>query len=104
MRLHFLWPALAMLIACSPPVMFRVEVDEPANGGTMTLNGNSADLMTNIDGALWARWESSDASGEILIRYPDGDTTTCQIGYVTHGLHEIQQFRVVDRDCEQVAG
>jgi hypothetical protein len=94
-------PAL-FLMACSPPVMFRVEVDEPIDGGTLTLNGNSAALIKNADGAYWAKWDGSDASGRIEIVYPDGTKAVCTVGYVTNGLLEIQNFVVTDRQCNAV--
>jgi hypothetical protein len=82
--------------------MFRVDVDEKVDGGTLTLNGTSAHLMKNVDGSYWAKWDRSDADGEIQIMFPDGGTTTCRIGYVTHGL-TVQEFVVRSRRCEQVA-
>ena len=101
MRRLLLLPAI-LLSSCSSPVMFRVDVDEKIEGGTLTLNGKSADLMKNVDGDYWAKWNGSDADGEIKIVFPDGKTTTCRIGYVTPGVG-IQEFAVRHRQCEQVA-
>jgi hypothetical protein len=81
--------------------MFRVIVDEPIVGGDLTLNGRSAHLMHNVDGAYWAKWTGSDASGQIVIRYADGANTTCRVGYVTRGMTEIQDFEITRRECEQ---
>jgi hypothetical protein len=88
-----------MLAGCSPPVMFRVEVDEPISGGELTLNGNSVKLMKNIDGAYWAKWAGADAGGEIIVHYADGMSARCEIGYVTHGMTDIQDFRILRRAC-----
>jgi uncharacterized protein YfaP (DUF2135 family) len=82
--------------------MFSVTVDEEVAGGTLTLNGNSAPLMRNIDGAYWAKWDGSDASGTIELVYPDGDKTVCEIGYVTHGMTDVQTYSVVDRQCTAI--
>ena len=101
MRPVLLLPVI-LLSACSPPVMFRVDVDEQVKGGTLTLNGNSADLMKNLDGNYWAKWNGSDADGDIRIVFPDGQTTTCHVGYVTQGMG-IQEFEIRHRQCEQVA-
>ena len=104
MRQFFPTVLLFGLSACSPPVMFSVSVDEEIRGGTLTLNGASAPLMHNIDGAHWAKWDGSDASGRIEVVFPDGAVTVCEIGYVTHGMLEVQAFAVVDRQCSQLDG
>ncbi len=91
--------ALLALPSCSPPVMFSVDVDEEIAGGTLTLNGSSARLERNADGTYWAKWDGSDASGQITLEYPDGSTARCEVGYVTHGIKE-QRYQVVDRECE----
>jgi hypothetical protein len=101
-RLITLTLLLAGLSACSPPVMFSVSVDEEIRGGTLTLNGASAPLMRNVDGAHWAKWDGSDASGTIQIVFPDGATTACDVGYVTHGMTDVQTYVVADRVCSQV--
>ena len=100
-RLPILLAALC-LTSCSPPVMFSVDADEPIEGGTLTLNGYSANLMKNVDGAYWAKWNGSDADGRIEIIFPDGGTTTCRVGYVTQGMN-VQEFTVRGRKCEQVS-
>jgi uncharacterized protein YfaP (DUF2135 family) len=82
--------------------MFSVSVDEPVEGGQLVLNGRSADLMLNADGDYWAKWDGSDASGQIRVRYPDGGLATCQVGYVTPGMLEVQHYAVVDRNCQQI--
>ncbi len=89
------------LAACSPPVMFRVAVDEPSVGGTLTLNGASAELMHNVDGNYWAKWDGSDADGQIDVRFPDGGHVVCRIGYVTKGM-QIQNYEIVHRQCEPI--
>jgi hypothetical protein len=78
--------------------MFRVYVDEPIATGTLTLNGHSARLMANVDGAYWAKWNGADAGGQIEIRYRDGGEAFCHIGYVTNGMG-IQTVRVRKRVC-----
>ena len=90
---------LAFVAGCSRPVMFRVQVDEAVLGGKLTLNGNSARLIKNVDGAYWAKWDGNYASGEILVEYPDGATVKCQIDHVTHDMTEIQDFRILQRRC-----
>ena len=100
-RLCLAFLMASLLAGCSWPVMFRVEVDEPITGGKLTLNGKSAALMKNVDGAYWAKWNGSDAAGEVEVRYPDGSTATCQIGYVTHGMG-IQTIQVRRRHCEWI--
>jgi hypothetical protein len=82
--------------------MFRVDVDEPIEHGKLTLNGNSADLMKNLDGAYWAKWSGSDARGTIEIVFPDGGATTCRVGYITNGMG-VQDFSIRNRRCEQEA-
>ena len=93
---------LLIAVSCSEPVMFSVNVDEQIVGGTLILNGRSARLMKNLDGAYWAKWNGSDASGRIEILYPDGGSITCNVGYVTNGMRDIQMFSVTDRVCQQV--
>jgi hypothetical protein len=83
--------------------MFRVHVDEPILGGELVLNGRAARLMKNVDGAYWAKWSGSDASGEISIAYADGMSVKCTVGYVTNGMTDIQNFEVRRRRCEQMA-
>ena len=78
--------------------MFRVEVDEPIAAGSLSLNGNSARLMKNVDGAYWAKWNGSDASGRIDIVYPDGGKAFCRIGYVTQGMGT-QTLSIRNRVC-----
>ncbi|MBU7580973.1 MAG: hypothetical protein KAF27_10970 [Porphyrobacter sp.] len=95
---------LTGLSACSPPVIFSVSVDEDIRSGTLTLNGASAPLMRNVDGAHWAKWDGSDASGTIRIVFPDGATAVCEVGYVTHGMMDVQTYVVADRVCSQVRG
>lgn len=102
MRGYWVVLGASLLTSCSPPVMFAVDVDEPISGGALILNGNSAGLMKNIDGAYWAKWSGSDASGSIVVRYPDGAKTTCSVGYVTHGMSDIQRFEIKKRICEQL--
>ncbi len=104
MRLSLPTILLLSLAACSPPVMFSVSVDEPVEGGRLVLNGRSADLMQNVDGNYWAKWDGADAHGQIEIQYPDGTMTACEIGYVTNGLQNVQQFAVTDRTCEWMSG
>lgn len=99
---QLLFLPIILLCACSPPVMFRVDVDERLDGGTLTLNGNSAPLLKNVDGAYWAKWNGADADGEIRIVFTDGASTICRVGYVTQGMG-VQKFAVKNRQCEQVA-
>lgn len=94
-------PLGLLLAACSPPVLFAVDVDEPIEGGTLTLNGHSARLASNVDGAYWATWDGSDADGQIEVRFADGSTTHCPVGYVTNGMTEVQRYRVKARKCRQ---
>ena len=92
--------AMLIVSSCSMPVMFRVDVDEQIVGGTLILNGHSAHLMKNVDGAYWGKWNGSDASGRIEISYSDGGKATCTVGYVTPGMSEIQSFSVTHRVCQ----
>lgn len=78
--------------------MFAVAVDEPIKGGMLTLNGRSAALIHNVDGAYWGKWTGPDADGRIEIRYPDGAVVHCALGYVTPGM-EAQRFSVTRRVC-----
>lgn len=89
------------LAGCSAPVMFSVAVDEDIDHGTLTLNGNTGKLMRNMDGNYWAKWSGSDASGHIEVVFSDGETTRCEVGYVTHGLLEVQEFVVENRKCRK---
>ena len=98
-----MWRVLAALAlcgaaSCSSPVKFNVHVDEPVEGGTLTLNGSTVRLMKNGDGVYWAKWHGADASGRIDIDFLDGSRTTCPIGYVTNGMG-IQQFTVSRHVC-----
>ncbi|UOR14687.1 hypothetical protein [Qipengyuania aquimaris] len=102
MRRFLIVLGAAILSACSPPVMFAVDVDEEIDGGTLVLNGESAALMQNMDGSYWARWDGSDASGFIELIYPDGKTARCEVGYVTQGMLDVQSFEVRERACAQV--
>ncbi len=96
----FVTQTALLLAGCSSPVMFRVEVDEAISGGELTLNGNSARLMKNIDGAYWAKWNGSDADGDIVVHFVDGADVKCMVGYVTRG-YGTQTFVVRQRKCEQ---
>lgn len=89
------------LAGCSAPVMFSVAVDEDIDHGTLSLNDNTGKLMRNMDGKYWAKWSGSDASGHIEVVFSDGETTRCEVGYVTHGLLEVQEFVVENRTCRQ---
>jgi hypothetical protein len=102
---RFVLAASIMLAAsaCSPPVMFSVDVDEPISGGTLTLNGASARLMKNIDGAYWGIWNGADASGTIEVLYPGGQRASCSVGYVTPGM-SIQTYTIRNRKCQGVMG
>lgn len=100
MRYVLIALTLGSLSACSPPVMFSVTVDEEVRSGTLTLNGASAPLMENVDGAYWAKWDGSDASGRIVVVFADGGTAVCDIGYVTHGMG-VQSYQVANRRCSQ---
>ena len=102
MRVSLIVIAALMSSSCSLPVMFSVNVDEPIVGGTLTLNGGNASLMKNVDGAYWAKWGGSDASGQIAVVFPDGARAVCKVGYVTNNMTDIQRFSVKDRKCEQV--
>ena len=93
---------LLIAASCSMPVMFKVNVNERIVGGRLTLNGRSDRLMRSLDGAYWAKWNGSDASGSIEILYPDGEKVTCNVGYVANGIFDIQEFAVTDRVCQQV--
>ncbi|MBY6217559.1 hypothetical protein [Qipengyuania aquimaris] len=101
MRFAIVFGAL-ILSACSPPVMFAVDVDEEIDRGNLVLNGDAAALMKNTDGAYWAKWDGSDASGYIELIYPDGETVRCEVGYVTQGMRDVQSFEVRERACAQV--
>lgn len=90
-----------LLVACSRPVMFRVESDEVINDGILTLNGHSARLMKNVDGAYWAKWNGADADGRITVSFPDGGHASCRVGYITNGMGT-QQFAIANRQCVQV--
>ena len=92
--------SVGLLTSCSLPVMFSVAVDEPVLRGKLTLNGNSADLVKNFDGAYWAKWNGSDAAGTIDVVFPDGAVVTCRVGYVTQGMG-VQAFSIHDRHCER---
>ncbi len=103
MKTLFLSCSILLLASCAPDPMFAVDVDEPIELSKLTLNGNSANMMKNVDGRYWAKWGGSDAGGSIEIYYPDGKSISCEIGYVTHGhgLPEIQAFEVKNRKCAQ---
>jgi len=101
--LSFLAILVLGVAGCSPPVMFRVQADEPIESGRLILNGRSADLMRNVDGAYWAKWDGADASGQIELFFAGGRTVRCEIGYVTNGLIEVQEFVVESRRCRQVS-
>lgn len=103
MKQLFLLCGTLLVSSCVLEPMFAVDVDEPVESAKLTLNGNSANMMKNVDGRYWAKWGGSDAGGSIDIFYPDGAVTKCEIGYVTHGhgVPEIQSFEVKNRKCEQ---
>lgn len=103
MRGKALVPLVFVIGGCSAQTTFRIEVDEPIVDGQIVLNGTYANLMENPDGAYWAEWAGSDASGQIDVAYPDGGRASCLVGYVTRGM-DMQEFTVRDRKCEQVAG
>ncbi len=101
MRRILAFTAATLLSSCSPPVMFRVDSDEAIINGTLTLNGQAAALTKNLDGAWWGKWNGSDADGTIRIVYSDGAATMCRIGYVTHGMTDVQRFTIRRRQCTQ---
>lgn len=100
--------ALLFVTACSGAtgsVPFRVDVDEEITGGTLMLNGEAVPLeRQGYENSYTAEWTKSDASGEIVVTYPDGATARCEIGYVTHGMYKIQHYSVVARKCRAISG
>jgi len=102
MRFLSLGLAAVVVSGCSPAITFRVDVDESASAGTLTLNNQSANLELSADGTFVGRWNGSDASGKIEITFPDGSKTQCLVGYVTHGMIEVQRFSIKKRQCVQV--
>lgn len=94
--------ALAALAGCSQPAMVRVEADEAVEGATLVLNGRSAPLIKNVDGAYWGKWNGGDADGLIEVRFAVGATAVCRVGYLSSGMG-VQEFRIDRRQCRQVA-
>ena len=78
--------ALGLALLSSPPVTFKIEIDEPIAAGTLTLNGQSARLIKDVDGTYRAEWDGGDADGRIDLIYPDGGRSSCHIGYLTHSM------------------
>lgn len=89
----------ALLSGCSMPPMFSVAVDEPIVGGRVTLNGGSAPLMKNLDGAYWAKWREVAAEGEMVVTFADGKTASCKITYVPGTSPQRQAYAVRHREC-----
>lgn len=100
------WACLSVtflfLAACSRPVPFELEVDERISSADLVLNGKTSNFERHGYGPYKSEWNGSDASGQINILYPDGSRTTCQVGYVTHGITEPQRFRLENKACKQV--
>lgn len=85
------------------PPMFSVQVDEPIAGGTITLNGGTVPLMKNVDGAYWAKWREAVAEGKITVRFPDGKSVSCGVGYKPGSSPRMQVFAIRDRKCAPLA-
>lgn len=90
---------VALLAGCSVPPMFSVAVDEPIVDGRMTLNGASARLMKNLDGAYWAKWREVPGKGEIVVFYADGTSASCKIAYIPGTTPQHQAFAIHNRKC-----
>lgn len=93
----------ALLAGCTMPPMFSVEVDEPIAGGRITLNGGSAKLMKNLDGAYWAKWREVVAEGDMVVTFADGKTASCKIAYVPGTSPQRQAYAIRDRKCVRLA-
>ena len=102
MRLQLVVIFALFVSSCATPPMFAVEVDEPIKSGTITLNDGSAPLIKNLDGAYWAKWTERDAKGKIVVLFPDGTETSCEISYAVGKSPQMQRFKVVFRQCMQI--
>jgi hypothetical protein len=95
--------ALAALLAgCGMPPMFSVAVDEPIIDGLITLNGGSAKLIKNLDGAYWAKWREKAAEGELMVVFTDGKRASCKIEYAPGNSPQRQAFAIRNRKCARL--
>jgi hypothetical protein len=84
------------------PPMFSVAVDELVIDGRITLNGGSAKLMKNLDGAYWAKWREKVAEGELKVVFADGKSASCKIAYVPGRSPQRQAFAIRNRKCARL--
>lgn len=93
---------VALLSGCNIPPMFSVAVDEPILEGSITLNGGSAPLMKNLDGAYWAKWREVAAEGAMVVTFADRKTASCPIAYVPGSSPQRQAYAIRDRQCRRL--
>ena len=93
------WAWLDFVIA--PPHRFELELDEPALTASLTLNGETTD-MEDGPSSFRASRDVSDASGEIRVRYVDGEILRCRIGYITNGEREPHLVDIRSRKCPTI--
>jgi hypothetical protein len=84
--------------ATAPPHRFELELDQAALGASLTLNGETIRMQGGPTSFRGSR-DLADASGEIQVRFADGEIVHCPIGYVTNGEREPHAFQVFARKC-----
>lgn len=99
------WSAYDLVVDRAPPHRFIVSLDEPARSAHLALgnaNGMTETLMAGGPIRFTASRDIGDASGSIRIKWPDGSTTDCPVGYITNGEAEPHLVAIHKRQCAEI--
>jgi hypothetical protein len=95
------WPvtqALLVMACTAPPHKFVILVDSEPKSATLTLNGETTDMMRQGN-TFFGSSPKSDASGKIVISFKDKNSVECRIGYITNGEFEPHHFTIIGKEC-----
>lgn len=92
------WSAIDFVLDRAPPHRFVVSADRQIQSAQLTLNDRTKEMQIDKKTA-WGSMNLSDASGNITVRFVDGTTTDCLIGYVTNGEREPHRIRALGGSC-----
>lgn len=98
-----LWlTGLVALAACSPVAANTFEVDatiSPEAVATLMLCGKERPLERRGHILTVAQPSTCEGEGMVRVRFKDGHTTDCRIGYVTGGMGQDFRFRLGESGC-----
>ena len=93
---------LAVLAGCSPVEANTFEVDAtsfPDAVATLMLCGNEKPLERRGHFLTLAQPSRCEGEGMVRVRFENGRTTECRIGYVTNGVGQEFRFRLDRGGC-----